>query len=239
MWARFVTARLWFCHSLPFRDPSSNYEPFDPKASAVRALGVSIFSPWGTLSRSNLTCASKAINVMVIRNASVEAALPGGQKWFAHLNGSGHGCSSVMLPFGGWPLSTGPHGGLGTSSHHGSLGFWSKGWFSFGFFIVATVELQWSSLYLVVSDSLRPHGLQLSLPGLSVPHHLPKFAQVHVRCISDAIQPFHPLSPSSPPAFNISQHQGLLQWVSSSHQVAKVLELQHQSFQWVFRLDFP
>ena len=207
MWARFVTAGLWFCHSLPFRDPSSNYKPFDPKASAVRAHGVSIFSPWGTLSRSNLTCAFKAINVMVIRNASVEAALPGGRKWFAHLNGSGRGCSSMMLPFGGWPLSTRTHGGLGTSSHHGSLGFWSKGWFSCGF-------LQWPLLnyggQAFVQSCLtlcNPMDCSLACQA-SVTHHLPKFAQVHVHCISDAIQPSHPLSPPSPPAFNISQHQG-------------------------------
>ena len=46
------------------------------------------------------------------------------------------------------------------------------------------------------------------------------------------------LSPPSPPIFNLSQHQGLFQWVSSAHQVAKVLEFQHQSFQWIFRIDF-
>ena len=57
---------------------------------------------------------------------------------------------------------------------------------------------------------------------------------------SDVIQPSHPLSSPSPPTFNLSQHQGLFQWVSSSHQVDKVLEfqLQHQSFQWIFRTDF-
>ena len=56
----------------------------------------------------------------------------------------------------------------------------------------------------------------------------------------DAIQPSHPLSSPSPPAFNLPQHQGLFQWVGSSHQVAKVLEfqLQHQSFQWIFWTDF-
>ena len=61
-----------------------------------------------------------------------------------------------------------------------------------------------------------------------------------IHWVSDAIQPSHPLSSPSPPAFNLSQHQGLFQWVSSSHQVAKVLEfqLQHQSFQWIFRTDF-
>ena len=58
--------------------------------------------------------------------------------------------------------------------------------------------------------------------------------------VGDAIQPFHPLSSPSLPAFNLSQNQGLFQWVSSLHQVAKVLEyqLQQQSFQWIFRTDF-
>ena len=79
-----------------------------------------------------------------------------------------------------------------------------------------------------------------STPGLSVHHQLPEFTQTHVHQVGDAIQSSHPLSSPSPPAFNLSQHQGLFQWVSSSHQVAKVLEfqLQHQSFQWVFRVDF-
>ena len=80
-----------------------------------------------------------------------------------------------------------------------------------------------------------------SIPGLSVPCHLPKFAKVHVHCISDATQASHPLMPSSSAALNPSQHQGLLQWVSCSHQITKILEfqLQHQSFQEVFRVDFP
>ena len=65
-----------------------------------------------------------------------------------------------------------------------------------------------------------------STPGLPVPHHLPEFAQVHVHWIDDAIQPSQPLSPSS--AFNVSQHQGLFQWVGCLHQVAKVLEFQLQ-----------
>ena len=65
-----------------------------------------------------------------------------------------------------------------------------------------------------------------SKPGFPVPHHLPEFAQVHVHWISDAIPPSRPLSPSSPSVFNISKHQGLFQWVGSSHQVTKVSELQ-------------
>ena len=70
-------------------------------------------------------------------------------------------------------------------------------------------------------------------------HCFPEFAQCHVHWISEAIQPSHPLlSPS--PTLNLSQHQGLFPCVSSSHQVAKVLELQlqHQSLQWIFRINF-
>ena len=79
-----------------------------------------------------------------------------------------------------------------------------------------------------------------STPGLPVHHQLPESTQTHVHWVSDAIQPSHPLSSPSPPALNLSQHQGLFKWVSSSHQVAKILEfqLQHQSFQWIFRTDF-
>ena len=78
-----------------------------------------------------------------------------------------------------------------------------------------------------------------SMPGLPVHHQLPESTQTHVHWVGDAIQPSHPLSCPSPPALNLSQHQGLFQWVSSSHQVAKVLEfqLQHQSFQWTPRTD--
>ena len=80
--------------------------------------------------------------------------------------------------------------------------------------------------------------MDCSMPGFSVYHQFPKLAQIHVHQVSDAIQPSHPLSSPSPPAFNLAQHQDLFQWISSSHQVAKVLELQHQYFQWLFRVDF-
>ena len=82
--------------------------------------------------------------------------------------------------------------------------------------------------------------MDCSTPGLPVHHQLPEFTQTHVHWVGDAIQPSPPLLSPSPPAFNLSQHQGLFKWVSSSHQVAKVLEfqLQHQSFQWIFRTDF-
>ena len=65
-----------------------------------------------------------------------------------------------------------------------------------------------------------------STPGLPVRHQLPEFTQTHVHQVGDAIQPSHPLSFPFPPAPNPSQHQGLFQWVNSSHEVAKVLELQ-------------
>ena len=87
--------------------------------------------------------------------------------------------------------------------------------------------------------------MDCSTLGFPVHHQLPELTQTHVYWLGDAIQPSHPLSFPSPPAFNLSQHQGLFKWVSSSHQVAKVLEfqLQHQSFHeyWVLislRMDW-
>ena len=82
--------------------------------------------------------------------------------------------------------------------------------------------------------------MDCSTPGLPVHHQLLEFTQTHVHWVSDAIQPSHPLLPPSPLAFNLSQQKSLFKWVSPSHQVAKVLEfqLQHQSFQWIFRTDF-
>ena len=82
--------------------------------------------------------------------------------------------------------------------------------------------------------------INCSTPGFPVHHQLPEFAQTHVHLVCNAIQPARPLLSPSPPALNLSQHQGLFQWVSSLHHVAKVLEfqLQHQSFQWTHRTDF-
>ena len=79
-----------------------------------------------------------------------------------------------------------------------------------------------------------------SMPGFPMLNCVPQLGQTHVHWVSDAIQPCHPLSPPSSLAVSLSQHQRLLQWVSSSHQVAKVLalQLQHQSFQWIFRTNF-
>ena len=82
--------------------------------------------------------------------------------------------------------------------------------------------------------------MDCSTPDSLVLHYFPEFAQTHVHWVGDPIQPSHPLLSPSPPAFNLSQHQGLFQRVGSSYQVAKVLEcqLEHQSFQWIFRTDF-
>ena len=102
-----------------------------------------------------------------------------------------------------------------------------------------------SSTVQLLSHVLLWDPMDCSTQGLPVHHQLLKFTQTHVHWVSDAIQPSYPLSSPSPPALNLSQHQGLFKWVSSPHKVAKVLEfqLQHQSFQWTpglisFRMDW-
>ena len=84
------------------------------------------------------------------------------------------------------------------------------------------------------------HPMDCSMPGFPVLYQLLELAQTHVHEVGDAIQPFNHLSSLFPPAFNLSQHQGLFQRVSSLHKEAKVLEfqLQHQSFQCIFRTNF-
>ena len=70
------------------------------------------------------------------------------------------------------------------------------------------------------------NSMECSMPGFSVHHQLLELAQTHVHRVGDAIQPFHPQSSPYPPAFNLSQQQGLFKWLRSLHQVAKVLEFQ-------------
>ena len=96
-------------------------------------------------------------------------------------------------------------------------------------------SVQFSSLVQSCLTLCNP--IDCSTPGFPVHHLLPGLTQTHVHWVCDTIQTSHPLSSPSPPAFNFSQHQGLFKWVSSSHQVAKVLgfQLQHQSLQWIFR----
>ena len=86
--------------------------------------------------------------------------------------------------------------------------------------------MRFSSVQSLSHNLTLCYPMDCSTPGLPVRHHLPKFTQTHVHWVSDAIQPSHPLSSPSSPPFNRSQHQGLFKWVSSSHQVAKVLEFQ-------------
>ena len=101
--------------------------------------------------------------------------------------------------------------------------------------------LQDSVQFILVTQSCLTlcDPMKSRMPGLPVHHQLPEFTQTHVHRVSDAIQPSHPLLSPSTPTLNLSQHQDLFQWVSSSYQVAKVLEsqLQHQSMQWTPRTD--
>ena len=100
--------------------------------------------------------------------------------------------------------------------------------------LIVKVGRQWAqSPYVQFSSVIQScptlcDPMDCSTPGLPVHHQLPELAQTHVHWISDAIQPSHPLSSPSPPTFNLSQHQGLFQWVSSSPGF----------FQWIFRTDF-
>ena len=111
------------------------------------------------------------------------------------------------------------------------------------YFIVANINHSLLSLAFQFTQSCPTlcDPMDCSTPSLPVHHQLPESTQTHVHWVCDAIQPSQLLLSCSPPTFNLSQHQGLFKWVSSSHHVAKVLEfqLQHQSFQWIFRTDFP
>ena len=103
-------------------------------------------------------------------------------------------------------------------------------------YLVQFSSIQFS--HSVVSDTLWPHGLQHA--SFPVHHQVLELAQIHIHRGGDAVQPSHPPSSPSPPVFKLSQHQVFFHWVSSLHHVAQVLEfqLQHQSFQWIFRTDF-
>ena len=98
--------------------------------------------------------------------------------------------------------------------------------------IEITLKATWSEVKVTQLCPTLCDPMNRSTPGLPVHHHLLEFTQTHVHWVSDAIQPSHPLSSPFPPALNPSQHQGVFQWVSSLHQMAKVLEFQlyHHSF---------
>ena len=116
--------------------------------------------------------------------------------------------------------------------------YWVNKWFKEKYWtLVSSIfsSVQFSSV--AQSCPTLCHPMNHSTPGLPVHCQLQELTQTHVYRVGDAIQPSHPLSFPSPPAPNSSQHQGLFQWVNSSHEVAKVLEFQpqHQSFQWTPR----
>ena len=115
-------------------------------------------------------------------------------------------------------------------------------WFQIGKGVIKVVYCHPTSVQLSSVAQSCPtlcNPMNRSMPGLPVHHQLPEFTQTHVHWVGDAIQPSHPLSSPSPPALNLPQYQGLFKWVSTLHQMAKVLEfqLQHQSFQWTPRTD--
>ena len=105
--------------------------------------------------------------------------------------------------------------------------------YTFWYILPLSVQFSWWVLLTFCNP------MDCSMPGFPVHHQLPKLSQTHVHPVCDAMQPSQPLSSPSPPTFNLSQHQRLFKWVSSSHQVAKVLELQlqQQFFQWIFTED--
>ena len=109
---------------------------------------------------------------------------------------------------------------------------------SFVYLFSSFFSLKFSSVQLL-SRVWLCNPMNRSTSGVPVHHQLPGYTQIHVHSVGDAIQPSHPLLSTSPHALNFSQHQGLFQWVSSSHQVAKVLQfqLQQQSFQWTPMTD--
>ena len=112
------------------------------------------------------------------------------------------------------------------------------GWNKIKYMLNGNQESQSSIVVQLLSPLRLCVPMDCSTPGFPVLHYPLEFAQTHIHWVGDAIQPSCLLSPPSPPAFNLSQHQGLFQWVGSLYQVAKELklQLQHQSFQ--FRVDF-
>ena len=153
-----------------------------------------------------------------------------------------------MIPTFGWKIV--PHGGMKgilmvfckdswslPNSTWGSLpwvSLWSRKHTSCGRHVFSVQFSSVPQLYPTLCKSMNR-----SKPVLPIHRQLLQSTQPHVHWVHDTIQPPHLLSSPSPPALNLSQHQGLFKWVSSSHQVAKVLEfqLQHQSLQWTPRTD--
>ena len=115
-------------------------------------------------------------------------------------------------------------------------------WYAYSISVKPSTKLHIFRCWLIAQSCLTLCSpINYSTPGFPLLHHVPELAEAHVHWVSNTIQPSHPpLSLPSLPAFNVSQYHNLFQWVSSSHQMAKVLkfQLQHQSFQWLFSVDF-
>ena len=159
--------------------------------------------------------------------------------FFIHSSVEGHlGAFHVLAVVNSAPMSTGVHVSFQTMFSSGYMprsgiaGSYDNSLLSFLRSLHTVLHSQFSSVTQSCPTLCDP--MDCSTPGLSVHHQLPEFTQTHVHWFSDAILP------SSLPAFNLSQHQGLFKWVSSSYQMAKgpEFQLQHQSFQWIFRTDF-
>ena len=120
---------------------------------------------------------------------------------------------------------------------HSSIGFVWRCYLFNNLESILMFCVRWCCCSVPQSRPTLCNPMDRSTPRFPVLHHLPELAQIHVHWVSDAIQPSCPLSSPSPPALRLSQHYGLFTWISSSHQVAKELgfQLQHQSFQWLFR----
>ena len=126
---------------------------------------------------------------------------------------------------------------MGASASASVLSMNIQDWFPFKMDWFDNLVIQFSSVTQLCLTLCEP--MDCSTPGFPVHHQLPKLAQTHIHWVGDTIQPSHPLSSPSPPACNLSQNRDLFEWLSSSYQVAKVweLQLQHQSFQWIFKTD--
>ena len=157
------------------------------------------------------------------RIRSMFSILKGGLSFMIHLKMENLYLSTAKIlvktlnSFGLWILYI-----LGLQTHTFGVGVLCP----VNFFTSRLSSVQFSSVAQSCPTIFDP--MDCSTPGLPVHHQLPEFTQTHLHWVGDAIQPSHPLLSSSPPAFNLSHHQGLFKWISSSHQVAKVLKFQLQ-----------
>ena len=151
----------------------------------------------------------------------------------SHWMASNHGKSEILHKHTHTQTHTHTH----NISVHVQAGFFLKTWLSDWSDLIWHVSVQFS--LVTQSSSTLCDPKECSTPGFPVLYHIPELAQTHVHQVCEAIQQSPPLVPPYLPAFNLSLHQGLFHWVSSSYQMAEVLklQLQHQSSQWLFRTD--